>query len=646
MEVDGVGAACSASVPPSVPEAPPLSSPELEMSADDEMEDPDFMSLSQESVQSTSTLFSNVEDLVENFNDSFKGISMRFSDRRKCLETRGLLKMLLRDIDDIIGDGDDESVECTSASADCVDCLDLLDVLEDGVNKTNLSRDRLKLISLSPKTWPAKNLAGRFGVSLRSIYYAKKIRNSGGSFSESKLTSRNKLPESTIASAHSFFTQTGISRPDPCASKCIWVTHPITLEKRQEARHLLLLTVPQAYALFLQENPSVGKISLSKFTSLRPKNVYLAKDAGTWNSCLCESHQNFKLLVDAIDTRLDYKYFNEKFVCSITQKECAFSKLCEKCNNSTDLTSDLVARLQQKYDDDAPRFQKWGKNHLSWHEKSQSDFIEYFLDEFRKFLRHQFTAKNQQLAFEKEKEKLQPGELIILTDFAENYKFTVQDAVQGFHWSNDQVSLVPHCIYYMDASGDVREQSFMVVSECLDHDTVGYHSARALIIRHLKETFPNLRKVTYFSDGACQHFKSFKAMSILSRHFELYDLEASWIFFGTGHGKSSCDAISAVCKRLATDQSKRAVQGDQILTPRQFFDFLVNKTDRVRCFFLTKEEVAADRLALEPTWAKYKQISGIRSYHHFQAVCDGRLLAYKHWGDLNYETIQFGLSST
>ena len=33
--------------------------------------------------------------------------------------------------------------------------------------------------------------------------------------------------------------------------------------------------------------------------------------------------------------------------------------------------------------------------------------------------------------------------LIIMGDFAENYKFMVQDEVQGFHWNNLQCTLHP-----------------------------------------------------------------------------------------------------------------------------------------------------------------------------------------------------------
>ena len=38
-------------------------------------------------------------------------------------------------------------------------------------------------------------------------------------------------------------------------------------------------------------------------------------------------------------------------------------------------------------------------------------------------------------------------EAIILLDFAENYLFIIQDAVQGFHWENCEATLHPFFVY-------------------------------------------------------------------------------------------------------------------------------------------------------------------------------------------------------
>ena len=42
------------------------------------------------------------------------------------------------------------------------------------------------------------------------------------------------------------------------------------------------------------------------------------------------------------------------------------------------------------------------------------------------------------------------GQAVVLMDFAENYSFLCQDAVQGFHWDTSQAPLHFVAVYYRD----------------------------------------------------------------------------------------------------------------------------------------------------------------------------------------------------
>ena len=69
------------------------------------------------------------------------------------------------------------------------------------------------------------------------------------------------------------------------------------------------------------------------------------------------------------------------------------------------------------------------------------------------------------------KEELINGEFIIIGDFAENYAFIVQDAVQSFHWNNSQAMVYPFVVYYGEDS-KLTHKSFVVISDYNQHDTV------------------------------------------------------------------------------------------------------------------------------------------------------------------------------
>jgi hypothetical protein len=51
---------------------------------------------------------------------------------------------------------------------------------------------------------------------------------------------------------------------------------------------------------------------------------------------------------------------------------------------------------------------------------------------------HSYIAKVQAKYLKKCKEELKEIEVIVLGDFAENYKFVIQDEIQGFHWNKQR----------------------------------------------------------------------------------------------------------------------------------------------------------------------------------------------------------------
>ena len=75
---------------------------------------------------------------------------------------------------------------------------------------------------------------------------------------------------------------------------------------------------------------------------------------------------------------------------------------------------------------------------------------------------------------------MKDDECIVLLDFAKNYNYIVQDAVQGFHWNNPQVTLHPFVandkeqnhlnnISYCVLSDYLRNNARVVHLFCLSH---------------------------------------------------------------------------------------------------------------------------------------------------------------------------------
>ena len=80
--------------------------------------------------------------------------------------------------------------------------------------------------------------------------------------------------------------------------------------------------------------------------------------------------------------------------------------------------------------------------------KPTEDSIDSFVEKLLEIKKHSFNAEQQAAFFQEVKENLEPGTIIVGGNFSENYHFVVQDAAQGYHWANDQVTIHPFIVYH------------------------------------------------------------------------------------------------------------------------------------------------------------------------------------------------------
>ena len=80
--------------------------------------------------------------------------------------------------------------------------------------------------------------------------------------------------------------------------------------------------------------------------------------------------------------------------------------------------------------------------------ESTDKFIERFLGSLKTLTRHNIIAQEQAKYLDRKKSNLFNREFLVIGNFSENYAFTIQDAVQGYHWTNSQATLHPFVFYY------------------------------------------------------------------------------------------------------------------------------------------------------------------------------------------------------
>ena len=230
----------------------------------------------------------------------------------------------------------------------------------------------------------------------------------------------------------------------------------------------------------------------------------------------------------------------------------------------------------------------------------------------------------------------------MLGDFAENYSFVIQDAVQGFHWNNTQATIHPFVAYYYDAvRGEVCFLNFVIISDSLTHDGVAVHCFVKKLLTFLV-TKLTVKKVYYFSDGAASQYKNKKNFVNLAFHNrDFKNIEAEWHFFATAHGKGPCDGLGGTVKREAVRASlKRPLEG-QIQTPQELSEWAKDAIPSVTFEFVDKSEVEAEERALQERLDAAVTIEGTQSYHAYYPLkdCTNKLMVKTYSRSLSSEIV-------
>ena len=146
---------------------------------------------------------------------------------------------------------------------------------------------------------------------------------------------------------------------------------------------------------------------------------------------------------------------------------------CNACPGIANLKEELTTLLDES-DVEQIVYKQWVSTDRSTLETfcvPVEEFAEIFGEKLELLRPHSFIASEQASFHTKCKTNLQPGEILVTVDFSENYSFILQDAAQGFHWNNSQATLHPFVAYYID-SGELCHFSYVIISDCLHHDTI------------------------------------------------------------------------------------------------------------------------------------------------------------------------------
>lgn len=238
---------------------------------------------------------------------------------------------------------------------------------------------------------------------------------------------------------------------------------------------------------------------------------------------------------------------------------------CDQCPGTEALCSYVMSLFTNADIDDEElfMFKQWYHSDHGINIVTRCETVACFVDELCRQMEilttHDFIAKAQSAYLSTCKSNLTEETAIVLLDFAENYSFIVQDAIQGHHWNNSQATLHPFTIYHLKDS-TIQCLSICVVSDCMQHDAITVHAFIKVLLSYIKELYPTITTVKYFSDGVASQYKNFKNFSNLLHHLEDFTLRAEWHFLQPAMGSRLVMELVALLNVLQHGQVFRPSQ--------------------------------------------------------------------------------------
>jgi hypothetical protein len=214
-----------------------------------------------------------------------------------------------------------------------------------------------------------------------------------------------------------------------------------------------------------------------------------------------------------------------------------------------------------------------------------------------------------------------------LGDFSKNYSFIIQDAAQGFNLNNRQATIHAFVSYFKNPKNELESLHFVIISECLYHDTGMVYTFQKHLTAFFKEDVPNISKIYYFSYSTSAQYKNKNNFISLRHHNTDFGISAEWHFFATSHATVPCDGVGSTIKCLAVCSR---LQHHQIFSPAQFYSWAKEHVPSIHVQYVCNNEVEQTRRHLKFRFDITRTGLGTHQYHVFLLISNPTLIAKKY----------------
>ena len=126
----------------------------------------------------------------------------------------------------------------------------------------------------------------------------------------------------------------------------------------------------------------------------------------------------------------------------------------------------------------------------------------------KKFKKHFFNTNHQYLQYRYLKGSLCDDECMIHIDFSENFTRKYFKEIQNVHFGSSHCQATLHTgVIYVRTETDFKPTSFCTISNSKQHDPCGIWTYLDPVLKVIKQNYPHVTKVHFFSDGPTTQYR-------------------------------------------------------------------------------------------------------------------------------------------
>lgn len=393
-----------------------------------------------------------------------------------------------------------------------------------------------------------------------------------------------------------FLDRSDISYNLPGRNNQIYMGKDDQGEKIFKPKKYLLYTFNQLHTLVQkQEDPDLAGLKFSTvYRFIRENKDYVGHSKIPHVTCQCPDCENMQLLIHGVNQALsagDGAKLSENCHDLLEQVACSpITKLCSEYHCPDCPFPEEICEMLN--DVEAVHYMMWRKDGKYYEKKPTSSTGPEAATKLREQLvqlkHHYYIKRVQSQEYLHQIDNLAEDEILIHTDYSENYKNRQADEIKAAYFGHQQFSIYTACVYYR-GKDKVEVKNFGLVTQENDHSCDATFKLNLELIKEMEKSH-KFSKIKFWSDGCSSQFRSQYTFYMMTKFPVEYNIE--WHYFQANHGKGAVDGIGGTIKNSVF---RRVLSKEVVISgPEHFATFADSILPSINVKFIQAAESGFD----------------------------------------------------